>query len=136
MGFVCKMCPKAFKSARALAVHARHGHQQLAVARFYADGSVCRSCQREYHSRPRLLLHFASVPRCLTAAQMSSEPLTEEQVHDLDSRSRAWAAKSKAWTFRLLCRTPSRGPRARRVNPESVSTDLLEEAKISSSSIH
>ena len=66
----------------------RHGHQQLAIARYYADGSVCRSCQKEYHTRPRLLLHFASVPRCLAAAQMSREALTEEQVHTFDSRDR------------------------------------------------
>ena len=86
--FACEMCPKVFRSSRALASHNRHSHQPLATSRYYADGSICRSCQMEFQTRPRLLLHFASVPRCLAAAQMSREPLTEEQVHDFDSRDR------------------------------------------------
>ena len=84
----CPECSKQFASRTALAVHRRQTHDHLLLARFYADGSVCRGCQKQYHNRGRLLNHLTATPRCLGAAQMAREPLTREEVHALDACDR------------------------------------------------
>ena len=93
--WMCAVCPATFKSKTAKAVHERHKHAILAPERYYARGSSCLSCQHDYHSRARLVIHLRMVPKCMSAMPLIAEPLTTDEVLALDAADRPLARANR-----------------------------------------
>ena len=94
--FVCDQCSKAFASKRGLYMHSTHVHGYKPQVRFWATGSVCLKCSKEYHSRHRLMQHLCYSDACLLHLVDTFPPLSDEQVADLGQADRVFAAEQKA----------------------------------------
>ncbi len=81
----CSTCGYIAASHAALGVHEHKKHGAKIVARRYASGSLCPSCSRTFHTRPRLILHLQyGTTRCLVHALRHTEPLTLAESAQLD----------------------------------------------------
>ena len=63
--WVCAPCSKGFGTKAGLATHFFAVHGRRAAYRYTASGSVCRSCGRDFHGYPRLLLHLRASVKCV-----------------------------------------------------------------------
>lgn len=74
--------------------HAIHGY--LPEVKFFAPGSMCLSCGKEYHHRPRLICHLNANHRCLDHLRGCFPPIPNEIVKELDTQDRSFAMDRKA----------------------------------------
>ncbi len=87
--FTCSKCPKTFFTPIALRTHLFSAHGARSIARKYADSGVCRACLKDFHDRRRAAHHIGHVShRCLAILVSSMDPLTQEQLDDLDDEDR------------------------------------------------
>ena len=88
-GFACSKCTFVGKTAAALGTHEQRKHgDRVALRRFLEDG-VCRACQRQFHSRPRLLQHLHNgATACWLYILRNFEPMTLEDMKALDDQDR------------------------------------------------
>ena len=71
-------------------------HQAVAIARYYARSSKCSSCHRDFHTRPRLIVHLQfSKPQCLQKMIDSTAPLTDAARIYLDNIDKEAIRESK-----------------------------------------
>ena len=64
MPCTCPPCGTSFKNKSALGAHFKAMRNRCAAHRFYAKGTVCGACQKDYHSQRRLLMHLKVSPSC------------------------------------------------------------------------
>ena len=85
----CAHCNFQGGSAAALAVHEQRKHgERIAVRRFAHDGN-CRSCGKQFHTRPRLLTHLhSSNSTCWIALMRMYEPMDAQKAAELDHTDR------------------------------------------------
>ena len=60
----CMLCRQTFSSKAAWALHAFKRHGRKHRARWFATGTQCESCHREYHSNVRLARHLRTSHAC------------------------------------------------------------------------
>lgn len=92
----CTLCGQTFRSKRALAMHSHAIHGYLPEVKFFAPGSMCLSCGKEYHHRPRLICHLNANHRCLDHLRGCFPPIPNEIVKELDTQDRSFAMDRKA----------------------------------------
>ena len=94
--FLCPVCDKEFTNATAVGVHKRVKHAIFAVASHYAPGTACFKCGVDFHTRSRLIQHLQyGTTSCLRELQTAIEPLTCQQVEDLNQRDRLSTREAK-----------------------------------------
>ena len=87
--FPCPSCKKTFSTITGLSVHQRHKHKAVAQARYFAKGSQCEACMKEFHTRPRLIVHLQySGTSCLRELAAQGQPMTEEARIQMDEADR------------------------------------------------
>eukprot|EP00435_Cladocopium_sp_Y103_P017780 s237_g4.t1 len=83
--FQCQVCECAFDTAASLAVHEqrKHGHR-VAMRRLTTDG-VCRSCAKNFHTRPRLIHHLQhGQTSCWIFHLRKYQPMSCDRAAELD----------------------------------------------------
>ena len=61
-------------------------HGKRSGARAYADGTACRMCLLDFHTRPRLIQHLAyNSKKCLEGLRRTTAPLEEAAVSEMDA---------------------------------------------------
>ena len=70
----CLICDKIFKKKSALGVHFFSTHGRCAEYRFFLQGTRCRSCQREFHTKGRLEDHLRATPKCVRVLRRTCTP--------------------------------------------------------------
>ena len=114
--FICYECGATLASKPAWTRHRRMAHGVKHHSRFYAVGSVCHACCKDFRTRARLLWHFRHMkPGCLAAHAAFFQPIGCDEADDLDAYDKAQAAKERARGLHarnaLLPVLPLRGPR-------------------------
>ena len=85
--FVCPIFASCFLSRTALGVHKRVRHGIHATAAHFAPSTACFACGKLYHTRARVAQHLQyGTTDCLEKLMASCEPLTSQQVTDLNAR--------------------------------------------------
>eukprot|EP00435_Cladocopium_sp_Y103_P008907 s549_g2.t1 len=86
----CDQCQAVFGSPAALATHQQRKHDQRIALRRLTGDSVCRSCNKQFHTRVRLLghLHRGNTP-CWIFHMRRYVPMDEESAAALDREDRA-----------------------------------------------
>ena len=74
----CIPCQETFATFSAWAVHANRRHGRIAPERLLLTGSVCRVCQREYHTSRRLFRHLQYSSHC--AAMLQGQEVCDQAV--------------------------------------------------------
>ena len=64
VSYACFRCRLLFKNKTAWAVHAFKVHQRVNNNRFYAEGTVCEGCLKQYHTPTRLFHHLCNNAKC------------------------------------------------------------------------
>ena len=83
----CELCGKVCTSHAALGVHQHKVHGCKAVARRFASGTQCAICDRNYHTRPRLITHLQyGTTTCLVAYLRSHSPMASQMTEALDNK--------------------------------------------------
>ena len=106
----CPECGKAFADPLRLRRHRSGKHLVTNPARRWADGSVCRWCNKDFGVRPRLVRHLAYAARgCLEGLRSTVEPLSVEEADALDAADRpAMAGHVRRGRDRLWAEAPVR----------------------------
>ena len=60
----CPPCNQFFQTGSGLGAHFKRCHGRTAAYRYYADGSFCHGCGKQFFSSRRLLLHLKVTPQC------------------------------------------------------------------------
>ncbi len=83
----CDQCGKTFQHNAALAVHQHKAHGLRVAARRVAVTGQCGACSRNYHTRPRLILHlqYGHTP-CLTHLLRHGPVMSEEEANAMDQQ--------------------------------------------------
>ena len=82
---LCEVCGYRAATQASLGVHAFKKHGIKVAARRFAGSSRCPSCQRNFHTRPRAILHLQyGTTRCLVHALRHVTPLLEVDSDQLD----------------------------------------------------
>ena len=97
--FRCNHCLEVFGSRRALALHTTKMHGYRRVEQYYLHDEVCWSCKKNFHTRARAIIHLHTVPHCLEVYKRCFPPMSEEKLHELDSRDQQEAhdLKLQGW---------------------------------------
>ena len=110
--YSCDKCQRVFATKRGLYMHSAHAHEYRPKVRFFAGGSFCLSCGKEYHERVRLTAHLYYARDCVDKLEAIFPPLSLATVEELDQEDRDKAAESKAqgWSLKKAhlpaCRVP------------------------------
>ena len=91
----CNLCDKSFGSKRALAMHSHQVHGYRPLPKYYANGSMCWICAKEYHARPRLVHHLMYSTSCVDKLRQLFPPLSDEAVQQLDEEDSQWAKQQQ-----------------------------------------
>ena len=82
---VCDICGHTSSTVALLMSHKYQVHGYRQPARYFCDGSICRGCATDHHTRARLIKHLAyASSKCLNAIMLRVDPITDEQVLQLD----------------------------------------------------
>ena len=73
--------------------HQVHGYRPL--PKYYANGSMCWICAKEYHARPRLVHYLMYSTSCVDKLRQLFPPLSEEAVQQLDEEDSQWAKQQQ-----------------------------------------
>ena len=66
----CLPCRRQFPNKAALATHFFQKHGRIASFRYYAEGSVCGACGKDFFANHRLLVHLRDAPSCCNQLAM------------------------------------------------------------------
>ncbi|CAE7389529.1 unnamed protein product [Symbiodinium sp. CCMP2592] len=110
MPWVCRMCAKSMKTKAALGAHFFKVHGRKAAYRQHGGGTICRSCNRDYRSRTKLMVHLRDTPKCV-AVLATMEPNATPFIPGLGSRGWREAAE-KDYTPALPARVSEALPPA------------------------
>ena len=91
----CNLCDMSFGSKRALAMHSHQAHGYRPLPKYYARGSMCWICAKEYHARPTLIHHLMYSSGCVDKLRQLFPPLSEEAVQSLDDEDSQWAKQQQ-----------------------------------------
>ena len=81
----CGLCEYKAASYAALAVHENRRHGVVAIARKFAKNGVCGACKRNFHTRPRAILHLQyGTSKCLLHVLRNDFPQDDEACVALD----------------------------------------------------
>ena len=87
---VCGECDRSFATQAALATHQQRKHGGRVAARRWANDSVCRHCNRQFHTRPRLIQHWHhGQTDCWFRVFRGFVPMTKEQTEALDMEDKS-----------------------------------------------
>ena len=85
----CRICDFVAKDHASLAVHEQRKHQMRVAVRLYAEDGVCRICRKQFHTRPRLILHLHNgTSGCWFRLMRACSPMSVEQARVLDEEDR------------------------------------------------
>ena len=88
--FPCSMCDFQATSQAALATHEQRKHNMRAALRLFLEDGVCRICAKQFHTRPRLLVHLHhGQTNCWVKLMRSCAPMSPEQSRKMDDDDRA-----------------------------------------------
>ena len=113
--FVCPECGEQGLSGDRLKSHRTRRHGYRNQARLYISGSVCPSCMKGFHKRPRAL-HHAMYSRkvCFAMALQNRTPMGADEARELDA---ADAAAARALRKSGLTAWQNEAPAFRRQGP-------------------
>ena len=81
----CADCGRFFKDHASLATHRYKAHGIKVAARRFASSTTCAACNKQFCTRPRLIVHLQySSRRCLPWLLLHSKPISEEEALALD----------------------------------------------------
>jgi len=81
----CSDCGRFFKDHASLATHRYKAHGIKVAARRFASSTTCAACNKQFCTRPRLIVHLQySSRRCLPWLLLHSMPISEEEALALD----------------------------------------------------
>ena len=82
----CDLCMSVFASKQALSVHRARKHWQTCEARKYIDGTCCRVCGLECHTRHHIIDHIScKSPICLLNYRLRGEQVPPDVIEGLDA---------------------------------------------------
>ena len=121
--FVCELCNLDHDSEQQLNSHKAAKHGWRNPIRALVVGSVCPSCMKDHHTRPRLIHHLSRSNWCCETMRRWRAPLPPEEVLAADMADRADAKRLK-----LLGRPPlwAELPAYRRKGPRPLRFDRAE----------
>ena len=96
----CKTCGECFGNRRALGMHSHLVHGYIPEVKFFADGSACVACGKEFHERPRFICHLKGNDRCLQTYKGCFPPMSNKVVQKLDADDLEFAQcrKMQGWS--------------------------------------
>ena len=84
-GFHCHLCNKSFPDKRRFAVHNWIKHRTRRIERYFARGTSCMICHKEYHTRTRYVAHLATTRSgCLQATQALLQPWSQADLEKIE----------------------------------------------------
>ena len=98
--FDCTDCDRKFKSEVALAGHRHRQHSVKNKFRSLVDGTICRACLTDYHTRYRIINHLSSDSKACKHFYLENPIVIDPEVCDrLDAESSHLTKTNKAAGF-------------------------------------
>ena len=85
----CHKCEKREDSVPAFMLHLFTKHGMKSHAKRKVKGTSCNYCGSDLHTRKRLLMHFATVPKCCRLLEKVEASMTVEEAEEEDKQDRA-----------------------------------------------